>query len=122
MPRVIHFEIVTDDPERTQQFYEAVFDWKVEKWNGPMDYWFLMTGESDEPGIDGAFGLRQSQDDHVINTIDVDDIDKYVDLIKENGGEIIRPRSTIPGVGYLAYFKDSEGNLWGLMQDDSSAK
>ena len=122
MTRVVHFEIVSDDPERTKRFYEEIFGWKVEKWDGPMDYWFFTTGGSDEPGIDGAFGLRQSPEDSVINTIDVEDVDKYVKLVVENGGEIIRPKSAIPGVGYLMYFKDSEGNLWGMMQDDPEAK
>ena len=122
MPRVVHFEIVADDAERISKFYEKVFDWKVQKWDGPMDYWFLMTGDEKEPGIDGAFGMRQSSDDMTINTIDVDDVDKYVKLVEENGGEIIRSKQVIPGVGYLVYFKDTEGNLWGMMHSDSDAK
>ncbi len=122
MPRVVHFEIVADDAERISKFYEKVFDWKVQKWDGPMDYWFLMTGDEKEPGIDGAFGMRQSPDDMTINTIDVDDIDKYVKLVEENGGEIVRSKQVIPGVGYLVYFKDTEGNLWGMMHSDPDAK
>lgn len=122
MGRVVHFEIVADDAERISKFYENVFNWKVQKWEGPMDYWFLMTGDEKEPGIDGAFGMRQSPDDAVVNTIDVDDVDKYVKLVEENGGEIVRPKQVIPGVGYLAYFKDTEGNLWGMMKDDPEAK
>ncbi len=120
MPRVVHFELVTDDAERISKFYEKAFDWKVQKWEGPMDYWFLMTGDEKEPGIDGAFGMRQSPDDVVVNTIDVDNVDKYIKLVEENGGEIVRPKQVIPGVGYLAYFKDTEGNLWGMMQSDAS--
>jgi predicted enzyme related to lactoylglutathione lyase len=122
MTRVVHFEIVADDAERISKFYETVFDWKVQKWEGPIDYWFLMTGDEKEPGIDGAFGMRQRPDDVIVNTIDVDDVDKYVKLVEENGGEIVRPKQVIPGVGYLAYFKDTEGNLWGMMHSDSEAK
>ncbi len=122
MTRVVHFEIVADDAERITKFYEKVFDWKVQKWEGPMEYWFLMTGDEKEPGINGAFGMRQSPEDVIVNTIDVDDVDKYVKLVEENGGEIVRPKQVIPGVGYLAYFKDTEGNLWGMMHDDPEAK
>ncbi|MFW9849085.1 MAG: VOC family protein [Candidatus Thorarchaeota archaeon] len=122
MPRVVHFEIVSDDAKRTQEFYEKVFEWKVEKWEGPMDYWFLMTGDEKEAGIDGAFGMRQSPEDSIVNTIDVDDIDVYTKKVVDHGGEIIRPKSTIPGVGYLVYFKDTEGNMWGMMQSDTNAK
>ncbi|MHA2141946.1 MAG: VOC family protein [Candidatus Thorarchaeota archaeon] len=122
MTRVVHFEIVADDAERISKFYEKVFDWKVQKWEGPMEYWFLMTGDEKEPGIDGAFGMRQSPEDVTVNTIDVDDVDKYVKLVEENGGEIVRPKQVIPGVGYLAYIKDTEGNLWGMMHSDPEAK
>ena len=34
MQRVIHFEIYTDDPEAVQPFYEDVFGWKFEKFEG----------------------------------------------------------------------------------------
>ena len=122
MPRVVHFEIVADDAERISKFYQEVFGWTVQKWEGPIEYWFLMTGDEKEPGIDGAFGMRQSEEDAVINTIDVDDVDKYSELVKKNGGEIVRPKQAIPGVGYLAYFKDTEGNLWGMMHRDPDVK
>lgn len=122
MPRVVHFEIVADDAERIKKFYEDVFKWKVEKWEGPMDYWFLTTGDESETGIDGAFGMRQAPEDSVVNTIDVDDIDAYSKKVEESGGEIVRPKTTIDGVGHLVYFKDTEGNLWGMMQSDPEAK
>jgi predicted enzyme related to lactoylglutathione lyase len=122
MGRVVHFEIVADDADRISNFYKTVFGWKVQKWDGPTDYWFLTTGDEKESGIDGAFGMRQSEDDAVVNTIDVSSIDETVKQIEENGELIVRPKSVIPGVGYLAYFKDTEGNLWGIMQSDTNAK
>ena len=122
MPRVVHFEIIADDAVRISKFYQNVFGWEVEKWDGPVDYWFLRTGNENEPGIDGAFGMRRDQDDFNANTINVSDIDETVKQIEANGGEIVHPKHTIPGVGHLAYFKDTEGNLWGIMQSDASAK
>jgi uncharacterized protein len=32
------------------------------------------------------------------------------------------PKMPIPGVGWLAYIKDTEGNILGMMQPDPSAK
>ncbi|MFW9925574.1 MAG: VOC family protein [Candidatus Thorarchaeota archaeon] len=122
MPRVVHFEIVADDADRISKFYETVFGWKVQKWDGPIDYWFLMTGDEKESGIDGAFGMRQSDDDVLVNTIDVPSVDEAVKKIEENGRQIIRPKQTIPGVGHVAYFKDTEGNLWGIMESNTSAR
>ncbi|MHA2025563.1 MAG: VOC family protein [Candidatus Thorarchaeota archaeon] len=122
MPRVIHFEIIADDADRTVKFYETVFGWKIDKWDGPIDYWLITTGDSETPGIDGAFGMRQSAEDTTVNTIDVESVDETVKKIEKNGGEIVRPKSPVPGVGYMAYFKDSEGNLWGIMENDPTAK
>lgn len=54
MPRVQHFEISANDPEKVASFYEKVFGWKVTKWEGPVEYWLVETGETEEPGIDGG--------------------------------------------------------------------
>jgi predicted enzyme related to lactoylglutathione lyase len=54
MPRVVHFEINADNPERAVKFYQNIFGWKVNKWVGPMDYWLISTGDKEQPGIDGA--------------------------------------------------------------------
>ena len=55
MQRVIHFEIYTDDPEAVQPFYEKVFGWKFEKFEGgPFEYWVVRTGNDRTPGINGG--------------------------------------------------------------------
>ena len=46
MPRVVHFEIVADMPERVMKFYKEVFAWEFKKWDGPQDYWFVKTAFS----------------------------------------------------------------------------
>lgn len=122
MPRVIHFEINADDPARANQFYADVFGWKIEKWQGPIDYWLIATGEGDEPGIDGAIQKRQNPGDGVVNTISVDSIDDFVKKIVENGGKVTAPKMVVPGVGYAAQCLDTEGNAFGLMQSDPEAK
>ena len=39
MPRVVHFEIYTDDPEAVRPFYQDVFGWKFKKFEGsPIEY------------------------------------------------------------------------------------
>ena len=45
MSRVIHFELTADDPERATRFYQEVFGWQSNKWDGPQDYWLIKTGE-----------------------------------------------------------------------------
>ena len=34
MPTIVHFEIPTDNVERSRKFYSELFDWNVEKWTG----------------------------------------------------------------------------------------
>jgi predicted enzyme related to lactoylglutathione lyase len=120
MPRVIHFEIPADDPDRATKFYQHVFGWKIDKWNGPQDYWLVTTGAKDEPGIDGAI-MRRMPDATTINTVDVPSVDEFTQKIVKAGGKVVMPKSTIPGVGYLVYCADTEGNVFGMMQNDPSA-
>ena len=57
-----------------------------------------------------------------VNTIDVPDVDEYLEKIKRDGGTVVAPKMNLPGIGYLAYFKDPQGNVFGIMKDDPTAK
>lgn len=121
MARVTHFDISTGNAERTIKFYEKVFGWKFDKWDNPsMDYWLITTGEND-PGINGGMGLQQDESMPNMNTIDVESIDKTIEAVKTNGGTIIAEKGPIPTVGWFAVFKDSDGNMFGLMEEDEKA-
>ena len=121
MARVVHFEIPADDPQRVIEFFEKAFGWTFQKWEGPFDYWLVMTGKEGEPGIDGGITLRDSGNPSVINTIDVADLDASIAQVETHGGSIAVPKMPVPGVGYMAYFKNPEGNLHGMMQSDPEA-
>ncbi|KKN21017.1 hypothetical protein LCGC14_0929670 [marine sediment metagenome] len=122
MPKIVHFEINTDDPLRAKSFYEKVFNWKIEKSEMPMDYWMITAGSEDEQGIDGGLQKREDTTDIVTNYIGVPSIDEYSKKIEANGGNIITPKSPIPGTGYFALFKDTEGNKLGIFESDESAQ
>ena len=121
MARVVHFELAVDDPDRASAFYQNVLGWKVMKWDGPMDYWLLSTGEEGEPGIDGALTRRQEDWPSVVNTVDVASLDAAVAAVEVNGGSVMQPKTAVPGIGYLAYVADTEGNVFGMMESDTSA-
>ncbi len=121
MLRVVHFEIPADKPERAVKFYKMIFAWKIEKWAGPVDYWLITTGEDKEPGINGAIMSKENQKT-TINTIDVPSVDYYLKKITEAGGKVVMPKTAVPSVGYMAYCADTEGNVFGIMQNDPSAK
>jgi predicted enzyme related to lactoylglutathione lyase len=88
MPRPIHFEIPADHPERAVTFYQQLFGWQFQKWDGPMPYWLVRTGD----------GKAEAA-----------------------GGTVALPKMAVPGVGWLAYCLDPEGNTFGLMQRDPEA-
>ena len=121
MPRVVHFEIGADDPERARAFYEDVFAWNFVKWGGIDDYWLVQTGSDEEPGINGGLFVRKGAAGHV-NTIAVPEIDEYLEKVEASGGEVVTPKRALPGVGWLAYCRDTEGSVFGLMQTDPHAK
>jgi uncharacterized protein len=121
MPRVIHFEINADEPERAVRFYADVFGWNIQKWDGPMDYWLAETGEKGEPGIDDAIMKRMNPKTSIVNTISVPSLEEFMARIEKNGGKVLTPKMAVPGVGYFAYCQDTEGNSFGIMQEDSSA-
>jgi predicted enzyme related to lactoylglutathione lyase len=121
MNRFVHFELATDDLEKTAAFYREVFGWQIQKWEGPVDYWLVTTGDASTAGINGGLMPAGGGFRGTINTIEVDDIDAYIAKVLANGGEIVLEKHTIPGVGHQAYFKDNAGIVVGLHQADTSA-
>jgi predicted enzyme related to lactoylglutathione lyase len=129
MARVVHFEIHADNPERALAFYQGVFGWQFQKWPGPMDYWLITTGSDDEKGINGGMIRRMGPpptEGQAVNayvcTIQVPAIDEYFAKAVAAGATVALPKMPIPGVGWLAYVKDTEGNIVGIMQPDPQAK
>ncbi|MDD1769383.1 MAG: VOC family protein [Methanomassiliicoccales archaeon] len=117
MTRVVHFEINVDEPERAIEFFKTVFGWKIEKWEGgDPPYWLVSTGDRKDLGIDGGITKRMSPDAGVVNTIGVASIDETAEKIVKNGGTIVMPKTEVPKIGLLLYFKDTEGNLHGAIQ------
>ena len=128
MNRVVHFEIAAENPERAADFYKRVFGWECKKWEGPIEYWLVTTGPKDQPGIDGGIYRRETpltgSDDMTGYrcTIDIPSVDEYVERVNANGGSITMPKTAVPGVGWMVFCKDTEGNSFGMMQNDPSAK
>jgi predicted enzyme related to lactoylglutathione lyase len=120
MARVVHFEVPVDDAERAQKFYANVFDWEISGWGGPGDYWLASTGPRDAPGIDGALTSRAGN--WAPLHVGVESVDETLERVVQAGGEVLTPKMPIPGVGYMAYCRDTEGNGVGVFQEDPTAQ
>ena len=122
---VQHFAINADDLPRARRFYERVFGWRFEAW-GPPGFFMINTGTEREPGIIGSMQQRRELIPGVRTvgyecSIGVPNVDAVADAVLANGGQIIFPKTLIPTVGYLIFFRDTEGNAAGAMQYDSNA-
>jgi predicted enzyme related to lactoylglutathione lyase len=121
-----HFAINADDVKRAQSFYGSVFGWRFTPW-GPPDFFQIQTAVGSKPGVLGALQKRRElvpgqRTNGFECTIAVEDVDAVAAAVVANGGTILIPRSLIPTVGYLIFFRDPEGNVAGAMQYDANAQ
>ncbi len=129
MLRPIHFEIHVDDAQRAMKFYRDVFKWKFTQFeDSPTDYWTIETGSKEQMGINGGMLNRPcpKEDTQAIMgaviTMDVPSVDEYITKITEAGGTEAMPKFAIPGMAWVAYYKDTEGNTFGIFENNPKAK
>jgi uncharacterized protein len=122
MDKVMHFEIPADNMERAQKFYHEVFGWKVNPVPN-MEYTVMHTVEVDEKmmpkesgAINGGIMKKSKEIKNPVITIVVKNMDEAMKKLKEHGGKLFKEKMEVPGMGYAAYFKDSEGNIMGLFE------
>jgi predicted enzyme related to lactoylglutathione lyase len=118
-----HFAVCVEDTSRARAFYERVFGWGFEPY-GPPGFYIVHT---DGPGKGGRVNGAMQKSFEIVPgvklsgfecTISVPDIDATVAAIKKSGGEILMPKASIPSVGTLVRFRDTEGNVVCAMQYD----
>jgi predicted enzyme related to lactoylglutathione lyase len=125
---IVHFEIFVEDPERAKKFYIQVLGWAF-SFMREMNYTLVYPGGEvlEGParvGINGGMALRRgpapennkAAPNAFVCTVAVDDIDAVLAKVESSGGRIDMPAGTIPGVGRLAYIRDTEHNMIGLLQ------
>ena|ERR1051325_9526629 len=119
------FAVNADDVSRARKFYETVFDWSFEPW-GPPDFYLIHTGDEKNPGLPGGLQERRQlvPGQKMVGfecTIEIGNIDQTLRAIEANGGRIATPKFHIPGVGTIAYFFDTEGNVAGICEPEKQA-
>jgi len=122
MDRIIHFEIPAKNPAGLQKFYSGVFGWKFDKWDGPTDYWMIKTGDDGNPGINGGMDQNSGRVRSVVDIVDVKDLDSTIKKIESMGGKITIPKRAVPGMGWMVYFQDPDGNVFGAFEENTKAQ
>jgi predicted enzyme related to lactoylglutathione lyase len=114
VPRVVHFELLSDDPEQSVTFFEDTFGWKNQSWPG-QTYWLVDTGDAGI-GINGGI-MRASDFPHTQNavcTLEVEDIGAALAKVEAAGGTVIAPERQVGEAGWAAYAADPQGVVFGL--------
>ena len=106
-----HVEFTSGNPERARSFFNGVFGWKFTDMP-QLSYMLYDTGPG---GIGGGMCKAEAgQHPHVVNYILVDEIEPTLEKIERHGGKTVRPKTEVPGAGWLALFSDPDGIVHGL--------
>jgi len=117
MSAITHFMVPA------KKFYTVLFEWKIEKMLGPVEYYGIETTDKDgKKGLGGGLGKRENPSDVIVNYIDVPSIDVYTAKVEKLGGKIVMPKTAVPGIGYATVCLDTENNTFGLWECDEDAK
>jgi uncharacterized protein len=129
---ITHFEVYVDDIERAKKFYRDVFGWAYQDMGDELNNYVIVypSGEITEGpathGINGGMlkrpGPAPSSDTAAPNAyvcmVTIADIDAALERAVTAGARIDMPIMDVPSVGRLAYIRDSEMNLIGVLQPE----
>ena len=111
-----HIELPADDPERARTFYSDAFGWTFGEPIPGFPGYHLFTTPVGQEGMGGAIGKRGESAPEAVRTyVHVDSIDATLEKISQIGGSVVEPKADVPGQGWYAVFRDTEGNelaLW----------
>jgi uncharacterized protein len=112
----VHFEIAAGDTARTREFWSSLFGWQWQDYSGPVEYHMTQLGEK----MGGAIYQAEGDKRGLRVYFDVDDINAGAARVRELGGEA-GEGLPVPGMGWFAQCKDTQGNEFGLWQTDPEA-
>ncbi len=135
MNRIVHYEIHAEDLARAKKFYQDAFGWKTQDMGAQYgDYVMLINGPTmdemmgkpwtpEAVGINGGMMLRKGPrpaPDAPVNgyvcIVGVTNIDESIQKVEAAGGTLALAKMDVPNVGKLAYYHDTEGNIFGMLE------
>jgi predicted enzyme related to lactoylglutathione lyase len=134
LPTIVHFEIPSDNLERTKKFYTDLFGWKIEKMPGTdqREYWTFATTTNNKGGsnngggeqrtLSGGMLERQMPQEPIMIYIGVDSVTEYSNKVERLGGKVIKQKTEVPGYGWFAICTDTENNGFALWEANTNTK
>lgn len=91
---VVHWQIITPEPEKSSGFYQKLFSWRVSTANA-LGYREIKTNAPG--GIDGGvWPAPPGKPSFVQMHVQVDDINETLGRAEELGASVIMPKSVLP--------------------------
>ncbi len=114
-------ELTTDDVDKAKRFYQAVFDWGFEAYDGAgTNYQMIDTGDGPQGGI-----MEKPDDNTPVcwsNYVGVEDHAPYLKKVEENGGKVLMPETEIPNTGSFSLVMDPGGAVLGLWKSNETCE
>ncbi len=105
MSKIVHTQLVSDDPQATADFVENLLGWKIEKkdMDGDDCYVWYYPGEKGSDGvIIGAFNEHRDKSPHINILVDADNLGDALAKAKALGATLTMEEIKIPrDMGYL---------------------
>jgi uncharacterized protein len=107
------FEIPVVDMTRAMKFYEDVFGLQISlNQMGQLEMGFIPM-DNDAYGAAGSLVKGEGyvpSHTGILVYFGIPDMESAIERIKQNGGKILLPRTSIGEYGFVAHFEDTEGN------------
>ena len=111
---VVHWEVSGKDQKKLQEFYAALFDWKIDV-HEEMAGYGLVAGQEGGIGA-GIAGNRPRASLGVTFSVQVEDLQASLDKAESLGGKAVMTPTRIPRMGSIAMIQDLEENAIGLFK------
>ena len=122
MSTIVHFDVPAENIERAKKFYSTLLRWKFESFPEMQYNLITTTNLEGNPGVGGGMGKRMDPSQRIVNYFGVKSIDAAIKQVKNLGGTLLTDKMAVPKMGYLANCMDTEGNTFGLWEEDAGAK
>lgn len=114
---VVHFEVISSDPDKLREFFGELFGWGFSDPMGPTNYTMIERHTNDDGvGIAGGIGgVPEGYDGHVTFYVEVDDVGQALDKVEQLGGKKMMGPDQVPDGPVIGLFTDPQGHVVGLV-------